>query len=120
MNVSAFEALSVRWRDDAERFRALGQDGPARMSEVHAEELDAALRQWMSESLTVAEAAAESGFSYDRLQHRLAAGSLPNIGTKGAPRIRRCDLPMKGGVHSPNLSDGPDLVGEIHLRRLGG
>jgi hypothetical protein len=37
------------------------------------------------------------GYSYSHLQALVAEDKIPNIGTKGAPRIRRCDVPMKPG-----------------------
>jgi hypothetical protein len=45
--------------------------------------------------LTLAEASTESGFSKDRLRHLVAEGRLHNVGRKGAPRVRRGDLPRK-------------------------
>ncbi len=45
--------------------------------------------------MTVAEAALESGLSEDHLRHGVADGKIPNAGRKGAPRIRRADLPLK-------------------------
>ena len=41
------------------------------------------------------QASAESGYSESRLRHLVAAGELQNAGKKGAPRIRRSDLPKK-------------------------
>ncbi|MDB4890458.1 MAG: hypothetical protein JWL61_2313 [Gemmatimonadetes bacterium] len=38
----------------------------------------------------------ESGYSADRLRHKIAAQEIPNAGRKGSPKIRRADLPRKG------------------------
>lgn len=55
----------------------------------------AALAPSGDEVLSLAEAAQESGYSVDRLQHLVAEGAIPNAGRKGKPGIRRRDLPRK-------------------------
>jgi len=47
------------------------------------------------ETLTIGEAAAESGYSKSHLYTLLSEDSLANVGTKGAPRVLRRDLPRK-------------------------
>lgn len=76
-----------------------------------AVELDEALREAADAELTLDEAASESGYSKRRLREMVAAGGLPNAGRKGAPRIRRGDLPRK-----PRSNDGFDAAAEA--RRL--
>ena len=58
-------------------------------------ELETALRVQADEALTLDEAARESGYSAEHLRHQLAAGEIPQAGRRGAPRIRRGDLPPK-------------------------
>lgn len=54
------------------------------------------------ELLSLHQAAAESGYSVDRLQKLVASGEIPNAGRKGKPAIRRSDLPRKpGGAATP-------------------
>lgn len=60
-----------------------------------AAELDAALRGAADTELTLDQAASESGYSKRRLRELIASEDLPNAGRKGAPRIRRRDLPRK-------------------------
>jgi hypothetical protein len=60
-----------------------------------AAELEAVIRSADDQPLTLSDAASESGYSAERLRHMLADGELPNAGRKGAPRIRRADLPRK-------------------------
>jgi hypothetical protein len=62
------------------------------------------------ESLSLRDAAAESGYSESHLSRLLAEGKLANAGKKGAPRIRRQDLGKK-----PQRPDGvePDLVSRV-------
>jgi hypothetical protein len=62
---------------------------------VVAGELDAALREQGDTELTLTEAARESGYSDRRLRELIADGSIPQAGRKGAPRVRRGDLPKK-------------------------
>lgn len=60
-----------------------------------AGELASALRSSSAEELTLAEASAESNYSPRRLREMLAEGTIPNAGRKGAPRVRRGDLPRR-------------------------
>jgi hypothetical protein len=46
-------------------------------------------------SLRLGEAAELSGYSADHLSRLIRAGKLTNCGRKGAPRIRRDELPMR-------------------------
>lgn len=92
--------LAESWRADAETLAKHGADSLARICRTHADELDASLRTAANETLDLAAAARESGYSRDRLRHMIAAGDLPNAGRRGAPRIRRGDLPTKPGARS--------------------
>jgi len=60
-----------------------------------AQELEASLRDELGELLTLDQAVSESGYSLDHLRHLVADGTIPNAGRKGAPRIRRADLPRR-------------------------
>jgi hypothetical protein len=77
-----------------------------------AEDFDRRLVEWENQELTVAEAAAESGYSEEHLRELVRAGRLPDNrppGSEGRILIRRCDLPRKP------TSSGPteDIVGEL-------
>jgi hypothetical protein len=53
------------------------------------------------ELLTLDAATTESGYSAERLRHLVADGAVPNAGRRGAPRVRRGDLPKRanrGGI----------------------
>jgi hypothetical protein len=71
------------------------------MMESLAEELEAAVREWELETLTLDQAAEESPFKRDTLRKKVGSGEIPNAGTKGSPRIRRGDLHGKGGYDPP-------------------
>ncbi len=119
MNVERLQALAAHWRQEAGMYRRRGLKPQARMVESLAAELERELHEWETEPLTLAEASAESGYSYDHLQHAASDGSIPNVGGEGAPRIRRCDLPRKAPKTEPCLADG-DLAQKALARRLGG
>jgi hypothetical protein len=101
--VNPYQPLVASWRDKASELRPYAP-GPATAFEVCAVELEAALRANESSALTLPEAAAESGYSADRLRHMIGEGKIPNVGRKGAPRIRRADLPIKAGRAKPAVS----------------
>lgn len=121
MNIDAFLDLVRAWEERAEGFLRIGIEQPAAMVRVMAGELRAAVDLWRMEALTLEQAVIESGYSYSTLQQRLASGGdLPNAGDRRAPRIRRCDLPRKGGVRRPTLEVlGPDVASEVLSRRTG-
>ena len=88
--------LPTAWRARADDLRPYA--APAAIAwERAADELEAALAAEADELLTLAEAAAESGYSDRRLRELIADGTIPQAGRKGAPRIRRGDLPRRAG-----------------------
>ena len=97
MNTDALRALAVRWRAEAVMFRRYGEERLAIACETHADELEVAVGAQAIEALTLDQAAEIGGYSYSHLQHLLADGEIDNVGEKGSPRIRRCDVPRKPG-----------------------
>jgi hypothetical protein len=87
--------LPAVWRSRAIELRRYGADAPATTLECAADELDAALHGRHDEPLTLAEAAAESGYNAESLGRLVRQRQIPNAGRPGAPRIRRGDLPHK-------------------------
>ncbi len=74
------------------------------------------MRDGQDELLTLAQAASESGYSERRLREMIDEDSLPNAGRKGAPRIRRADLPRKPGAKAGDFdatAEAARLVGRI-------
>ena len=100
--------LADKWEADATKLREYGQESAARVAELHAHQLREALRAAADESLTLAEAAAESGYSKRRLRELVSEGSVPNAGRKGAPRIRRGDLPRKAKATANGFDAGAE------------
>ncbi len=113
MNIGSLQDLARRWRDEAAHLRHRGMDREAHLIESFANDYEETLQEWHVEALTLEVAADESGFKYSTLQQRLASGDLPNAGEKGAPRIRRCDLPDRGGAKLREVGGEPDLAAQI-------
>lgn len=94
------ERLAGVWRDEANRMEQHGDTRGATVFRFHADELVEAIYQGRAELLTLTEAATESGYSEDHIRHLVSEGRIPNAGRKGAPRVRRGDLPLKPGLSS--------------------
>jgi hypothetical protein len=97
-------ALPAAWRAEADRLERFAPPAALAFRDA-ALQLEQALRSAESEELTLAEAALASGFSAEHLRKLVASGTVPNAGRRGAPRIRRGDLPKKA---SPAISAGYD------------
>ena len=120
MNLTPLQTLAASWRSEAELFRRRGLGECARLMESVAADLDARLQEWELEALSLEGAADESGYSYSSLQQKIAKGELPNAGEKGSPKVRRCDLPRKGGRSRPSLDvSQQDLADQVLSARLG-
>jgi hypothetical protein len=89
------EPLLERWETDERRFRRYGEAQIADVLRRCRKDLEESWREWLLNELSLDEAAAYSGWSYGTVQKKVRSGQLPNSGTKGAPRIRRCDLPTR-------------------------
>jgi len=82
--------------------------------------LESALAAQPDETLSLVEAARVSGFTADHLGHLIKTEKIPNYGRKGAPRIKRSDLPLKqpgGRGPKPKLKSVP-AVDKIDVRRV--
>ena len=109
-NVAGVEVLAHRWRDDATLLRRRGADAQAATLESCASELEEEVRRLSLETLTLAQAGRESGYSYHALQKMVADGRLPNAGKPHRPRIRRRDLPKKPSPDREGARGEPDLA----------
>ena len=87
--------LGARWRAKAIELRAFGAEEQAKTLEWCAGGLEESLKEHDQESLNLQDAAEESGYSSDHLGRFVREGKIHNAGRQGAPRIRRCDLPIK-------------------------
>ena len=93
--VCGLAELMRKWEHDASTLEEYSDARGAEVCRLHIAELREAIRAEEEQPLTVSQAAAESGLSADYLRHKVADGDIPNAGQKGAPRIRRRDLPRK-------------------------
>jgi hypothetical protein len=87
----------IKRRDELRNLHA-NVDGATICEEVLAD-LDALQRAEHDTVLKLSDAAAMSGYSIDHLSRLLREGKLPNVGRKGAPRVRLTDLPKR--PHAP-------------------
>jgi hypothetical protein len=72
-------------------------------------DLDAVFASEANETLTLREAARESGYSSDHLGRLVRSGVITNAGRANAPRVRRSDLPSKASA-LPHRPAQPKLV----------
>lgn len=91
--------LVGRWRHEAGILRRRGAVPQAEALESCAAELEEAVRAHTLAELTIAQAAAESGYSESQLRRRFP----------GQPTVRRADLPQKGRTRA----GGPNLVATL-------
>ncbi len=110
-------SLPQTWRERAAYLEQFGDPVSARLWKIAAGELERALHHVADETLSLAEAAAASGFTADHLGSLIRRGRIPNAGRPNAPRIRRSDLPSKkaGGPGRPRR---PRAVDREHIRRI--
>lgn len=88
------DALPGLWRTRAKSLKRWVLP-VAEAFEEAAAELDAALKERAIETLTLRQAARESGYSEGWLGRMVKAGKIRNVGRRHAPRILRADLPRK-------------------------
>lgn len=108
-------ALAEELREEAELYARDGARLEAeKVLQRVADQVEEAWRDYQLEELTLSAAAHESEYSYDRLSELLREKPELNMGEKGAPRIRRCDLPRKPGVGISVIATGEgDFVDEL-------
>lgn len=105
---SPISSLIARWRGDAERLREYGASEQATAVERCIQDCLATLQKTATETVTPAEAAAESGLTADSITRLMRTGKLLNVGTKRRPRARLCDLPRKPMAARTELALLPD------------
>ena len=90
------EDLFAKWEAEAVAMQRRGVlvNGSSLLTEVLAD-LRATLSMQADALLSLPEAASLSGYSVEHLGRLVREGRIPNNGRKGAPRVRRADLPRK-------------------------
>jgi hypothetical protein len=101
----------TRWTAKRDVFAEAGAlvDGARLLDHVLAD-VEAVFASEEAETLTVAEAARESGYTRDHVARLIRSGTIPNAGRPRAPRVRRGDLPRKPSK-LPTPPPHPHLVG---------
>ncbi len=116
--------LPPRWTARAAEMRFLGQGPLAALIEAMLGEFETERAADASEALTIAQAAAESGYSEEHLRRQVRNGQIPNAGRPNAPRIRRADVPIKPGHKSgnahPKLLDSKEQIARCVANSEGG
>ena len=110
------DLLLARWIAHAGLLETYGASDQAALVRKLGSEVQRAVIEHELEKLALDEAAKESGYAYSTIQQRVANGEIPNVGEKGAPRVRRCDLPRK--AQPPRGRQGArSIADETLLRR---
>ena len=104
---ASVEGLPVTWRRQAKALRRYGGETPAVVLDRCAEDLESTLRERDETTLSIVEAARESGYSADHLGRLVRDGKIPNAGRPGAPRIARVHLPRKASAEPRQLARKP-------------
>jgi hypothetical protein len=102
--------VATRWRSEAKILHRRGADEQAVVLESCANEVEEEGRLFSLETLNLEQAVAESGYSYSALQKMVSDGTIQNVGKKGAPRVRRGDLPKKPRGRNESSKAEPDLA----------
>lgn len=102
-------ALPALWRARADALDQYASTAAATTCRTLAEELELALRAEDNDTVTLAEAEKIGGFTADWLSRLIRQGKIENLGKRGAPRIRRSDIPYRPG-HGHRRSDVLQLV----------
>ena len=106
---ASIEVLPDSWQTQAETLREYGGETPAVALESCAAQLEAVRRQRDEATLTLTDAARESGYSTDDLGRLVRDGKIPNAGRPGATRIAHRHLPRKAGAARPRLAARPSV-----------
>jgi hypothetical protein len=93
------------WRAERDRLRRIGAlADPGLLIADILKDVEAILAAEEEETLSLARAARESGYSAGHLGRLVRAGTIPNAGRPQAPRIRRADLPRKATALRPQAA----------------
>ena len=103
---ASVERLPADWRKRAKALRRYGGETPATAIERCADDLETTIRERDETTLSLVEAARESGYSRDHLGRLVRDGKIPNAGRPNAPRIARRHLPRKAPAQEP-LAEEP-------------
>ena len=96
--------LPADWRRQAKTLRRYGGQALATALERCADELEGTIQERDETTLTLTDAARESGYTATHLGRLVRDGKIPNAGRPNAPRIARRHLPLKA-PSEPRLAE---------------
>lgn len=103
--------LVTEWREEGDRLRSRYQnDAAATIFDLVAEELERELMLYGMETLTLATAEIESGYTRGHLRRLIRDKTIPNAGTADAPLIQRRHLPVKPGYGTDRVRAATFIV----------
>ena len=108
--------LLEKWEAEAVTMERYADVRGAAVCRLHVAELRDAIGVEQDQVLTLAEAALEGGYPEDHIRHMIGDGRLRNAGVKGAPRIRRADVPRRPNGR-PRAGADPEAAAADILRR---
>ena len=111
-------SLAREWREEAERLRHRGLEREAAMAESYADDLERRINAEAVATVSISEAAEMSGYSVSALYDMVKRDRIENVGTPGAIRIRRADLPKKPPPTAKHGEPEPDLVSGLKRLRI--
>lgn len=117
--MDSLHTLAAEWRERAELLARHGAGEAAATLRTVADELEGTVQAAEDKILTLAEAVEESGYSERRLRELITDGTIPNAGRKGAPRVRRADLPRRARAQAQAGGYDPSADARALLSRLG-
>ena len=91
----SIKKLPAAWRRQAKTLRRYGGQALATALERCADELEGTIQERDETTLTLTDAARESGYTREHLGRLVRDGKIPNAGRPNAPRIARRHLPRK-------------------------
>ena len=101
-----FDELIAALREEADRYAETDAHvSGAKLCRRIAGEIESAEREWLWGTLTIQEAADETGRSYTTIWRKVKRGKLENVGTDEHPKVRRLDLYTEGRPVGSTLVD---------------
>ncbi len=114
----SIKKLPAAWRRQAKTLRRYGGNALATAIERCADELEGTIQERDETTLTLTDAARESGYTREHLGRLVRDGKIPNAGRPNAPRIARRHLPIKR--QDPESPFGSRLARERDRRQVSG
>lgn len=103
-------------RSQAETLRSYGVPDAAATIERVASKLEEAFQRWWLESIPVAAAAEESGYTAGHIRQLAKDGTIISVGQGNDIRVQRSSLPRRPEPVTANSPGSPGRIEELHRR----